>query len=220
MKSPIFLTASGFALCAFLALPAAAQQANPGQGAHLDANGMPTNQSTPEEQAQTSQLNQQSAGAAAEANSQAASADAQYQAQQQEYQEQLRQNQQAQQDYQNRKAQYDAQASRYEGLRARFAAERAQYHRQLWPNEYRSWELRPDYQVLHARVEITNGDHVGTVTGLARDPYGRIEGLDVALDSGKQVWIDASDARFNRADGILMTDLDRQDLHEMAEEKL
>ena len=62
---------------------------------------------------------------------------------------------------------------------------------------------------MHARVEITNGDHVGTVTAIARDHGGRIEGLEVSLDSGKLVWIDASDARFNRTDGILMTDLNR-----------
>lgn len=212
MKSPIF--PAGVALCALLAMPALAQQD------HVDANGMPTNHSTPEEQAQTGTLNRQSAAEAGQANSQASSADAQYQAQQREYQEQLRQNQRAEQDYQDRKAQYDAQTARYENLRARFAAERSQYHRALWPDEYRSWELRPDYQVMHARVEITNGDHVGTVTGLARDPYGRVEGLEVALDSGKTVWIDASDARFNRADGILMTDLDRDDLHQMADERL
>jgi hypothetical protein len=72
---------------------------------------------------------------------------------------------------------------------------------------------------MHARVEITNGDHVGSVTGIARGPGGRIEGLQVALDSGKVVWIDATDARFNRTDGILMTDLNRSDLHLMADER-
>ena len=72
---------------------------------------------------------------------------------------------------------------------------------------------------MHARVEITNGDHVGTVTGLARDRDGRIEGLEVSLDNGKMVWIDAADARFNRTDGVLMTDLDRTDLRQMADER-
>ena len=111
------------------------------------------------------------------------------------------------------------QTAHYEDLRARFAAERAAYHRDLWPNDYRTWELRPDFAVMHARVEITNGDHVGTVTGIARGPGGRIEGLEVALDSGKVVWIDAADVRFNRANGIVMTDLNRADLHQMADER-
>jgi leucyl aminopeptidase (aminopeptidase T) len=78
--------------------------------------------------------------------------------------------------------------------------------------------LRPDFAVMNARVEITDGDHVGTVTGIARSTGGRIEGLRVTLDDGKIVWIDADDARFNRTDGVLMTDLDRADLTEMAAE--
>ncbi|MGH6827841.1 MAG: hypothetical protein ACREFW_02895 [Rhizomicrobium sp.] len=186
----------------------------------MDANSMPADRSTPQEHAQTAGLNNQESASTGQADSQAASADAQYQAQRKEYQEQLRQNQKAQADYQNQKAAYDARTARYESLRARFAAERAQYHRDLWPYDYRPWELRPDYQLMHAKVEITNGDHVGTVTAIARDPFGRAEGLEVSLDDGKLVWIDASDARFNRPQDILMTDLDRDDLREMADERL
>lgn len=224
MKTLNLLAVSGLALSAFLvAAPAMAQQANsyPTQsGDRVDANGMPTSHSTPQEQGQTADLNNQAASDAQRSMTQTGNADAQYQAQQQQYQQQLQQNQQAQQQYQNERQAYQNQAARYEDLRSRFADERAAYHRDLWPNEYRAWELRPDFAVMHARVEITNGDHVGTVTGLARDARGRIEGLEVSLDSGKVVWIDASDARFNRADGILMTDLNRSDLHEMADERL
>lgn len=223
MKSLNMLAVSGFALSAFLiAAPAMAQEANSyptPSGDRVDANGMPTTHSTPQEQAQTANLNDQAADSAQQSTTQTNSADAQYQAQQQQYQQQLQQNQAAQQQYQNQKEAYENQAVRYEGLRARFADERAAYHRDLWPDDYRPWELRPDFAVMHARVEITNGDHVGTVTGIARAPGGRIEGLEVSLDSGKLVWIDAADARFNRADGILMTDLDRADLHEMADER-
>ncbi|MGH9611877.1 MAG: hypothetical protein ACRD4P_02220 [Bryobacteraceae bacterium] len=185
----------------------------------MDANGMPTTHSTPAEQAQTAGLNDQAASTAAQSTTQTDTADAQYQQQQQQYQQQLQQNQQAQQDYQNQKADYAEATAHYENMRARFAAERAAYHRDLWPADYRPWELRPDYQVMHARVEITNGDHVGTVTAIARDRSGRVEGLEVSLDSGQRVWIDAADARFNRTDGILMTDLDRADLHQMADER-
>lgn len=220
MKSPNRLAVSGFALSAFLiAAPAMAQYTAP-SGNHVDANGMPTNHSTPEEQAQTANLNNQAASSAQQSMSQTNGADAQYQSQQQQYQQQLQQNEQAQRQYQNERQAYQNQAARYEDLRARFADERAAYHRDLWPNEYRAWELRPDFAVMHARVEITNGDHVGTVTGIARDAGGRIEGLEVSLDSGKVVWIDAADARFNRAGGILMTDLDRTDLRQMADERL
>jgi multidrug efflux pump subunit AcrA (membrane-fusion protein) len=223
MKSLNLLAVSGLALSAFLiAAPAMAQQANSyptPSGERVDANGMPTTHSTPEEHAQTEDLNGQAASTADQSTAQTQSGDAQYQAQQQQYQNQLQQNEQAQQDYRNQKQAYENQAAHYEDLRARFAAERAAYHRDLWPNDYRTWELRPDFAVMHARVEITNGDHVGTVTGIARGPGGRIEGLEVALDSGKVVWIDAADARFNRANGILMTDLNRADLHQMADER-
>jgi hypothetical protein len=212
MKSLNLLAVSGLALSAFLiAAPAMAQQDR------VDANGMPTTHSTPAEAAQTDNLNQQADGAAAQPSPQASDNDAQYQAQQQQYQNQLQQNQQAQQDYQNQKAAYAEATAHYEDMRARFAAERSAYHRDLWPADYRPWELRPDFAVMHARVEITNGDHVGTVTAIARDRGGRIEGLEVSLDSGKMVWIDAADARFNRTDGILMTDLDRNDLRQMAD---
>jgi hypothetical protein len=223
MKSLNLLAVSGLALSAFLiAAPAMAQQQNSyptPSGDRVDANGMPTTHSTPAEAAQTNDLNTQAADNASQSMGQTSTADAQYQQQQQQYQNQLQQNQQAQDDYQNQKAAYAEATAHYEGLRARFAAERAAYHRDLWPAEYRPWELRPDFAVMHARVEIVNGDHVGNVVGIARDPGGRIEGLEVSLDSGKMVWIDANDARFNRTDGVLMTDLDRTDLHEMADER-
>jgi hypothetical protein len=223
MKSLNLLAVSGLALAAFLiAAPAMAQQDNSyptPSGDRVDANGMPTTHSTPAEAAQTAGLNDQAAATADQSTTQTNSADAQYQAQQQQYQNQLQQNQKAQQDYQNQKADYAEATAHYENMRARFAAERAAYHRDLWPADYRPWELRPDFAVMHARVEITNGDHVGTVTAIARDHGGRIEGLEVSLDSGKVVWIDAADARFNRTDGILMTDLNRTDLHLMADER-
>ena len=216
MKSLNLLAVSGLALSAFLiAAPAMAQQA----GDRVDPAGMPTTHSTPAEAAQTDNLNQQAGGAAQQSTTGTTDSDAQYQAQQQQYQNQLQQNQQAQQDYQNQKADYAEATAHYENMRARFAAERSAYHRDLWPADYRPWELRPDFAVMHARVEITNGDHVGTVTAIARDHGGRIEGLEVSLDSGKLVWIDASDARFNRTDGILMTDLNQSDLHQMADER-
>ena len=58
-----------------------------------------------------------------------------------------------------------------------------------------------------------------TVSDEIRDPAGRIEALELRLDSGERVWIDNSDIRYNRADGILMTNLDRRDLRSMADER-
>ena len=223
MKSRDLLAASGLALTVFLMIQPAMAQSNsmPGPGGeHVDANGMPTTHSTPEEQAETAKLNAQVTQSNGDISAQDNNNKTQYRIQQQQYQQQLQQNQAQQQEYQDQKAAYENQAAHYESLRARFAAERSKYHRDVWPDEYRSWEVRPNYQLMHARVEITNGDRVGTVTGLARSADGHVEGLEVSLDSGKMVWIDADDARFNRSSGILMTDLDRGDLHQMADERL
>jgi hypothetical protein len=49
---------------------------------------------------------------------------------------------------------------------------------------------------------------------------GAVTALLVRLDDDKVVWIDSSDIRYNRADGIVMTNLDRGDLRHMADERL
>jgi hypothetical protein len=47
-----------------------------------------------------------------------------------------------------------------------------------------------------------------------------VEALLVRLDSDKTVWIDQADVRYDRGDGVVMTDLDRADLRQMADERL
>ena len=226
---------SALALSLF-ALPALAQGSFPTpNGDRVDANGMPTTHSTPAEHAQTETLNnqvqtdnaaddaqamQQTAqqqavidSQTAASNAQAAANQAQYDQQKQQYQQQLQDNQTAQQNYQDRtRAYYD--------LRSRYAAERAAYHRGVWPDRFREWRLENDASLIGSRVEIVNGDHVGTVDSVARAPSGRIEALYVTLDGGKQVWIDEADIRFDRAGGVVMTNLDRGDLRAMADERL
>lgn len=175
--------------------------------------GVPASPSTPAEQAQTADLNRQISQANQAADAQAAANNAQYQAQQQQYQQQLQQNQAAQQ-------QFNDQTAQYETLRDRYAAERRAYHRAVWPDRYRDWLLARDARLIGSRVQITNGDRVGTVEAVARTPAGRIEAIRVGLDRGKTVWIDEADIRFNRQERIVMTNLDRTDLHSMAEHRL
>jgi hypothetical protein len=213
MKFPVPV-ASGFALSIFLAaVPAVAQD-------HVDANGMPTDHSTPAEQAQTSDLNRQVQQNNQAADSQADSNSAQYQAQQQQYQDQKQQYDQQMQQNQAQQQRYVGQTAEYENLHDRYATERHAYHRDMWPGEYRDWVLARDEGLVGSRVEITNGDHVGTVEAVARTPAGHVEALRARLDNGKIVWIDESDVRFNRRDGVVMIDLDRSDLHQMADERL
>ena len=102
------------------------------KSARVDADGMPTNDSTPAEKAETARINSQEGatntgprcGHRAVARQQRAvpGAAAAVSAR-------LQQNQAAQQDYQDRSRAYVA-------LRARYAAERAAYHRGIWPDRY------------------------------------------------------------------------------------
>ena len=219
-QKAIVTSVSGLALTAFLAgVPALAQ------AERVDANGMPTTHSTPAEHAATANLNTDMFNANQDSDSQAAAstdqAQQQYQQQQQQYQNQLQQNQQAQQDYQAKSEAYADQRARYESLRARFAAERAAYHRGLWPSRWERWEIdQYTADLLGQRVQILSGDHVGTVRDVARMPNGRVEALLVELDGGKMVWIDRADIRYDRTDGVVMTNLDNRDLGLMADERL
>jgi multidrug efflux pump subunit AcrA (membrane-fusion protein) len=220
MKLRLCLAASALALSAFLAAPAVAQDNSmpSSTSGHTDVNGMPTNHSTQAEHAATAGLNNQAADANTKADAQSdAQADqnnAQYQAQQQQYQDQLRQNQAAQSQYQDRTV-------AYETLRAHYVTERMAYHRGVWPSRYEHWTLEENSADLTGqRVEIVNGDRVGTVTEVARSPNGRVEALRVKLDSDKVVWIDQADVRYDHAGGIVMTNLDRADLRRMADERM
>lgn len=212
----ILVSAGGLALSAFLAgVPALAQ------GERVDANGMPTTHSTPAEQAATADLNNAVSSANEAADSRARAADSQYQQQQQQYQNQLQQNQQAQRDYEANAQAYADQRAQYENLRARFAAERARYRRGQWPSRWSRWTIdQYTADLLGQKVQIINGERVGTVRDVARMPDGQVEALLVELDGGKVVWIDRADIRYDRADGVVMTNLDNHDLHLMADERL
>jgi hypothetical protein len=190
------------------------------QGERVDANGMPTTHSTPAEQAQTAEINNQVGAANATVDVKAAADNAQFQAkqqqfqgQQQQYQGQVQQNQAQQQDYQDRTAAYN-------GLRERYANERATYRRGVWPDRYVKWVIvERDAGLIGERVQLITGARVGTVIDTAHIANGHVSALLVQLDSDKIVWIDASDVRYNRADGIVMTNLDRADLRHMADER-
>ena len=225
MKLHILAAASGLALSAFLiSSPAGAQGSYPTPGGdRVDANGMPTTHSTPTEKAQTADLNGQVAatdGEPAPAPQGAAAAnDAQYQAQQQQYQQQQQQYQNQLDQHQAAQAHYEDRAARYEDLRARYAAERAAYHRDLWPE--RHWVIvERSANLVGQRVELISGNRVGTVMDTAHAANGDVEALLVKLDSDKVVWIDAQDVRYNRADGVVITDLRFDDLRHMADERL
>jgi hypothetical protein len=220
MKVPILAAASGLAFSSFLIVSPVFAQSAASQGERVDANGMPTNHSTPEEHAQTAEINRQAAADGAATNNQTDTNNAQYQAQQQQYQQQ-------QQQYQNQLANNQAQQEHYrdrtmayENLRTRYAAERAAYHRGLWPDRERWVIVERGDSLVGERVQLLSGNRVGTVIDTAHAPDGAVEALLVRLDNDKIVWIDSADIRYNRADGVLMTNLEASDLHRMADERL
>jgi hypothetical protein len=139
---------------------------------------------------------------------------AQYQGQQRQYQDQLQQNQAQQREYQDRTAAYDT-------LRIRYASERAAYRRGVWPDRYVKWVIVDrDATLIGERVQLITGSRVGTVVDTAHVANGNVSALLVKLDSDKIVWIDTGDVRYNRADGIVMTNLNEADLRHMADERV
>jgi hypothetical protein len=221
MKLHILAAAGGFAMSALLlSSPASAQSGYPSPGGErVDANGMPTTRSTPEEQSQTAALNAHAAESGAQAQDRTGANDAQYQAQQQEYQQEQQQYQDQMRRHEAQQERYEDRRAMYEDLRSRYAAERAAYHRDFWPE--RHWiVMERDANLTGERVELISGDHVGTVIDTAHAANGDVEALLVRLDNDKLVWIDSQDVRYNRADGVVMTDLRFDDLRHMADERL
>jgi hypothetical protein len=209
----LMATVSGIAMALFLT-PAFAQTQDSPERNRVNADGMPTTHSTPAEKAETAQINRQIGAGNSAVDAKTDANNAQYQAQQQQYQGQLQKNEAQQAAYTDKNAQYNA-------LRARYAVERAAYHRGIWPGRYRTWVLAErDSRLVGGRVELLSGARVGTVTDTAIAANGRVTALLVELDNNRVVWIDAGDVRYNRADGVVMTNLNRSDLRHMADQRL
>ena len=216
MKKSFLAAAGGIAFSSILMVsPAFAQSSR------VDANAMPTTDSTPSEKAETAAINNQVSAANAAADAQADANNQKYQEQQQAYQSQQRQYRNQLERNKDQQEQYRDRTAAYESLRARFAAERAAYHRGVWPERYSRWVIvERDPNLIGERVELITGSRVGTVIDTAHMPNGNVSALLVRLDNDKIVWIDSADVRYNRADGIVMTNLDQADLHHMADQRL
>ena len=200
-----------FGLLLAFTLPAMAQQA----GDNTDSSGMPTTHSTPAEHAQTQTLNNSAADNAATTNQAVDQANSQAQAQSDQQQQQYRQQQEQ---YQAAQQNYADQSARYEAEHGRYAAERARYHREAWPARYENELIVSRAGLLDSRLLADNHD-VGRVTDIATGPGGHVDAVRVALDHDRgNVWIDADDLRFDPDHHVVVTDLSRHDLHEMARE--
>jgi len=212
---------SAAALTLLMSTVSFAQGGAPVPGERVDANGMPTTRSTPAEQAETAVINNQVGAKNAAADAKGAADNAKYQTQQEQYQAQLRQNQAQQEQNQAQRRDYQDRTAAYNRLQNRYAVERAAYRRGMWPNRYVKWVIVDrDAGLIGERVELITGRRVGTVIDTARGANGKVSALLVKLDSDKIVWIDTGDVRYNRHDGIVMTNLDSADLRHMADERV
>jgi len=167
--------------------------------------------SSPAEQAQTQQLNQNITDANTAADVQDAQNNALYQAQQDRYREQLRL-------YRASRANYEERSANYFAARDRYIAGHARYHRAAWPARYEHRLIVDTNDLLGARVHTSNGRTVGHVAEIAL-ASGRVDALRVTLDHRRgDVWIESTDLRFDADKKVVMTNLDRRDLYEMTHE--
>lgn len=210
---------SGIALSVCLS-PAFAQAYDSPERNRVNADGMPTTHSTAAEKADTARINRQVGADNRAVDDRVGGDNARYQSEQNKYQSEQNKYQADVQDNRVKQAEYDAKNARYNELRNRYAAERAAYHRGTWSRDGRWSVMDRDANLIGGRVQLMNGRTVGTVTDTSRGRGGSVTALLVRLDNNRTVWIDASDVRYNRADRVIMTNLDRGDLRRMADQRL
>ncbi len=191
--------------------------------------GNPPQVSTPAEQMETRQLNQQAVNgteqspqelngkAAASTTDVAASDQAQYEDQQQVYRDQQRQYEQSRQRYRAERHQYIRDLRRYDLARYEYT----DYPR-VFVYRYRDPGLRPvhliadpTHQLAQVPVEGPSGRFVGKVRNVETAPDGRPLRIEVALNRMVSVWVSPGHFRFDPYDRVLFTDLSRDDLWAM-----
>jgi hypothetical protein len=164
---------------------------------------------TPEERAQTNQLNTNAANQAQSDADSNAAANSAYRAQQNAYD--------------RNRADYDAQRSAYDRERQRYEADR--YVRYGYAHR---WDAFYGYtrfhdldgmrsgELLGLPVSSRGGIRVGRVRDIDLDRNGRVSRVSVSVGYGRTAWIDAADLRFDPVTRVVMTDLSRGQIDDMA----
>lgn len=218
---PLLLGGAALVVGSALAVPVLAQYS-----------GNPPQVSTPAEQAQTAQLNQQAVngtyqspdelnGGAAQNPNAAPAQQAQYEDQQQQYEQQQQQYEQQQGQYEEQQQQYRAQRHRYIRDLRRYDLARydfADYPR-VYVYRYRDARLRPLYllaepteQLANVPIEGPAGRFIGKVRNIETAPDGRPLRVEVSLNRVVSVWVSPGHFRYDPYNRVLFTDLDRDDL--------
>jgi hypothetical protein len=172
-----------------------------------------THNPTPEERAQTQQLNDQAQGQAATDTDGSAAGQAQYQQQQQDYQNQ-------QQRYQNDQQAYQAQQQNYWDERADYNYDRT-HPGGWWHDRYERASLNhfydiPRSELIDLRVATEDGFRVGRISELDRHADGRVATVRIEFRDGESAWIKARDLRYDPDDRIVFTDLSLHELRQIA----
>ena len=161
---------------------------------------------TPNERAQTDQLN---GNAAANAHGDADANDAahnNYNA--------------ARSDYDRNRDAYDAQRAAYERDRARYNRENAGYaHR--WNafygySRFRDVMAMPSRDLIGLTVSTRGGNRVGRIRDVDTNNYGRITRVAIGVGGGNTAWVDADDLRYDPGTRAVLTDLTRDQVNGMA----
>jgi len=202
---------------AMVALTAAVLLVTPVFGQTNDGSNYPNNyyhtNPTPEERAQTSQLNDQQS----EQQGTSASGQTGIEVQQQ--------NDAAQQRYQQQMDQYQVQRDQYENEKDRYRDRLAHYYydrrhpSEWWRAHYYSASVDgfyrlPRHDLIGSELAERDGLVVGRITDVDRYPDGHIARVQVSLDGGRVAWIDSASLRYDAADRILFTDIPADDLYE------
>ncbi len=189
---------------AVAALAGATLVAGPAFSQSRDDTSYPyTTNSTPEERAQTSDLNR-------EQKQNEDAADAQNNASQQTYQQQ-------QQDYQARQQQYVEQQDRYRHRLAHYNYDRS-HPSQWWNAHYYSASVNGFYrmrrhELIGREVDERDGLELGRISDVDRDPDGQVARVQISLDGGRMAWIDSANLRYDPADRVMFTDIPADDLY-------
>jgi ribosomal 30S subunit maturation factor RimM len=172
-----------------------------------------THNPTPQERAQTQDLNAQASDQASSDTDTQTGAQQQYQGQQQDYQNQ-------QQQYQQQMGNYQAQQDRYRDDRAAYNYDRTHPYT-WWHDRYEQASLNHFYDIprdelVNLRVMREDGYTVGRISEIDRHGDGRVSAVRVAFRDGETAWVKARDLRYDPDDRIVFTDLSVRDLHELA----
>jgi len=165
-----------------------------------------THNSTPEERAQTQNLNSQAVGQAVSDVDAQDDAQSQYQNQQSQYEQQMQQ--------------YQAQQDHYFDARAEYNYDRSHPYA-WWHERYEQATLNRFYDIPRAelidlRVVREDGYTVGRIRAIDRHPDGRVAAVRIVMRDGESAWVRAHNLRYDPDDRIVFTDLSVSELRDLA----